>query len=135
MSAFMRIKLAAVGMLVAGTALAADRTAPAYFLDTVMAASTAQQLALACPSVSVNLDVVSKASGDVLEKLKADGFDTTSETLGMQDTNAEFAKRQAAFLAQHDLAEGADADAVCSAARVEMAQNTQIGAYLMEVAQ
>ena len=113
-------------------AFAADRPAPAYFLDVVMASSTAQQLALACPSISVDVIVVAKASGEVMTQLETDGFDTTTDSLGMTDTSDAFAARQDAFLARHDLQDGATADVVCAAARAEMAQGTLIGSYLME---
>lgn len=129
------ITLASAALTLAGSsAFAADRPAPAYFLDTVMAVSTAQQLALSCPSISVNVVVISNASGKVMSQLDTDGFDTSSETLGMLDTSDAFAARQAAFMARHDL-EGANGDAVCAAARREITEKTVIGTYLMEVAQ
>ncbi len=114
---------------------AADRPAPDYFIDAVMATTTAKQLALACADISINLPVVSADSGAVMDRLKADGFDTATDTLGMTDPSAQIAAMQVAFLDKHNLQEGAAQRDVCSAARVEMAEGSQIGTYLMEVAQ
>ena len=100
-----------------------------------MATSTAQQLARACPEISIDPDVVSRASGEILVRLEEDGFDTSTGELGMEDASADILARQEAFLAKHDLADGASPELVCAAARVEMAEGTQIGGYLVEVAQ
>ena len=111
------------------------RPAPAYFLDAIVASTTAQQLARSCPDVSVDPVVVSNASGGVLNRLEADGFDVTTADLGMQDATDAIKERQDAFLAKHTLSDGASIESVCAAARVEMAEGTQIGTYLVEVSE
>lgn len=121
--------------LCATPAWAELRPAPGYFLDAIVATSTAQQLAQSCPEISVDPVVVSKASGDVLTQLEADGFDVNAADLGMLDATEEILKRQADFLDKHALSDGAETDDVCAAARQEMAEGSQIGTYLVEVAQ
>lgn len=111
------------------------RPAPAYFLDAIVATSTAQQLAQSCPDISIDPVIVSQASGDVLTQLEADGFDVSADDMGMLDASAEIQERQDAFLTKHALSNGAQTDEVCAAARLEMAEGTQIGTYLVEVSQ
>lgn len=121
--------------LCATPALADLRPAPGYFLDAIVATSTAQQLARSCPTVSIDPVVVSNATGEVLERLASDGFDVNQSDMGMLDASADIKARQDAFVAKHDLQNGADTDAVCAAAQMEMAEDTQIGRYLVEVSQ
>jgi len=111
------------------------RPAPDYFLDAIVATSTAQELARACPTVSIDPVVLGNASGDVLSQLEEDGFDVLADDLGMEDTGPGIKLRQDAFVAKHGLANGAETEAVCAAARSEMAEGTQIGTYLVEVSQ
>ncbi len=111
------------------------RPAPEYFLDVIVATSTAQELARACPTVSIDPVVVGNASGAVLSQLEEDGFDVLADDLGMEDTGPGIQQRQDAFVAKHGLADRADAETVCAAARLEMAEGTQIGTYLVEVTQ
>ncbi len=130
------IRTAVISCAICATPAWAElRPAPGYFLDAIVATSTAQQLAQSCPEISVDPVVVSQASGDVLTQLEADGFDVAASDLGMLDASAEIQQRQDAFLSKHDLSNGANTDDVCAAARVEMAEGTQIGAYLVEVGQ
>ncbi len=121
--------------LCASPAWAELRPAPGYFLDAIVATSTAQQLALSCPGVSIDPVAVSRGTDDVLIRLETDGFDVNSDDMGMLDASTEIQERQDAFLTKHALSNGAEADDVCAAARVEMAEGTQIGTYLMEVGQ
>ncbi len=116
-------------------ALADLRPAPGYFLDAIVATSTAQQLATSCPEISIDPVVISNATGDVLSRLEADGFDVAADDLGMLDASSDIETRQNAFLAKHALADGASTDAVCAAARGEIADGTQIGSFLLEVSQ
>ncbi|WP_172676925.1 DUF5333 family protein [Aestuariivita boseongensis] len=111
------------------------RPAPGYFLDAIVATSTAQQLARSCPEVSVDPVVISRSTGEVLGQLEADGFDVNQSDMGMLDASADIKSRQDAFLAKHSLADGASTEAVCAAAKLEIADETLIGSYLVEVAQ
>lgn len=121
--------------LCASPAWAELRPAPGYFLDAIVATSTAQQLAQSCSEISIDPVVVSQASSDVLTQLEADGFNVNADDMGMLDASEEIQQRQDAFLAKHALTNGAQTDDVCAAARVEMAEGTQIGTYLVEVGQ
>lgn len=129
------IRLAAIIAVIAVSAQASERPAPEYFVDAVMATTTARQLALACPQVSINLPVISVASGKVMAQLEQDGFDTSSDTLGMIDPVDEITKRQQAFMARHNLKTGAATRIVCDAAKAEISQSSKIGTYLLELKQ
>ncbi len=122
----------AVGL--GGVAQAQDdaRAAPEYFIKAIIDASTAQQLAMICPRVKLDLPVVEQVTGDVMARLEQDGFDLNSETLGMVDPGDELVARQRAFMAKHDL-DNAEQEDVCAAARAEMAEGSVIGSYLTEV--
>lgn len=130
------IRAAIIACALCATPAWADlRPAPGYFLDAIVATSTAQQLALSCPEVSIDPVIIGKASGAVLTQLEADGFDVNAADMGMLDASADIQARQEAFVAKHGLAEGASTEAVCAAARAEMADGTDIGTYLVEVAE
>lgn len=129
------IRVAAIFAVCASAAQAADRPAPAYFVDAVMATTTAKQLALACPQISINPVVVSKDAEAVMNQLNTDGFDTSLESLGMVDPSQDIAVMQVAFMDKHKLAEGAAAKIVCAAAKAEIAEGSRIGTYLLEVEQ
>lgn len=129
------IRATAIFVLCASAAQAADRPAPVYFVDAVMATTTAKQLALACPQISINPVVVSKDAEAVMNQLNADGFDTSQESLGMVDPSQDIAVMQVAFMDKHKLAEGAAAETVCAAAKAEIAEGSRIGTYLLEVEQ
>jgi hypothetical protein len=119
----------------ASAAQAADRPAPAYFVDAVMATTTAKQLAFACPQISINPVVVSGDAEVVMGQLNTDGFDTSLESLGMVDPTQDIAAMQVAFMDKHQLAEGAATETVCTAAKAEIAEGSRIGTYLLEVEQ
>jgi hypothetical protein len=129
------IRAAVIFALCASAVQAADRPAPDYFVDAVMATTTAKQLALACPQISINLVVVSNDAEVVMSQLKTDGFDTGQETLGMVDPTQDIAVMQVAFMDKHKLAEGAATETVCAAAKAEIAAGSRIGTYLLEVEQ
>ncbi len=129
------IKAAVIIAVCASAAQAADRPAPVYFVDAVMATTTAKQLALACPQISINLAVVGDDAEVVMDQLKADGFDTGTETLGMVDPSQDISVMQVAFMDKHKLAEGAATETVCTAAKAEIAEGSRIGTYLLEVDQ
>ena len=119
--------------LTASVAWADLRPAPGSFLDTVVAASTAQQLALACPILSINPGVITEASSQVMARLEDEGFDITREDLGMEDATAAIRARQNAFLEKHGLFDGAPTADVCASGISEIAEATAIGQFLLEV--
>ena len=130
-----RIKLATITLTFAGFAgavVAADRPAPAYYLDALINTTTAQQLALACPSLSVDLAVMAQASGVVINRLEADGFTMTAEQTGMRPSEDALATRQQAFVAKHGL-DQPTSERVCAAGKAEIAEGTVMGSYLVEV--
>ncbi|MEP3920988.1 DUF5333 family protein [Ascidiaceihabitans sp.] len=117
---------------VAGTGQAAERPAPDYYLDALIDTTTAQQLALSCPTLSVNLPRVAQATGDVIARLEEDGFTMTAEQTGMEDATDALASRQDAFVTKYGL-QNPSADAVCAAGRAEIQEGTVMGSYLIEV--
>ena len=129
------IKATAIFALCASAVQAADRPAPAYFVDAVMATTTAKQLVLACPQIRINLAVVGDDAEVVMDQLKADGFDTSNETLGMVYPSQDITVMQVAFMDKHKLVEGVAAETVCTAAKAEIAEGSRIGTYLLEVEQ
>lgn len=124
---------AAVAFCVATSAVSAsERPAPEYYLDALIDTTTAQQLALACPTLSVNLPRVAQATGDVIARLEEDGFTMTAEQTGMEDATDALASRQDAFVTKYGL-QNPSADAVCAAGRAEIQEGTVMGSYLIEV--
>lgn len=115
-------------------ALAEDRVAPPeYFVATAMETSTAQVLAISCPTLSVDLGAMARRTETALNQLTEDGF--TPETLEqkLEDPTDAIAERQDAFMAKHGLETGAEQSAVCAAGRAEIEEGTAIGALLLEV--
>lgn len=126
------IRLVVISLALATPALAADQVpAPAYFVTTVMETSTAQQLALSCPEVSVNPVHMTQRTETVLEQLNADGFTEENLNERMQDPTEAIAVLQQGFLEKHDLVEGAEVAAVCAAAQAEIAEQSGIGHLLI----
>ena len=125
------MRVALIIALSAGAALAEDREAPAYYLDEIVAVTTAQRLADFCADVDFAIERAVENSGLLIERLEADGFDTGTATLGMKPSGAEILKRQDAFMAKHDMSLD---DPACRAAKIEIAEKTAIGGYLKEVA-
>lgn len=111
---------------------ASERPAPEYYLDALIDTTTAQQLALACPTLSVNLPRVAQATGDVIARLEEDGFTMTAEQTGMEDATDALASRQNAFVSKYGL-QDPSAEAVCAAGRAEIQEGTVMGSYLIEV--
>ncbi|SPH21732.1 hypothetical protein ASD8599_02483 [Ascidiaceihabitans donghaensis] len=118
--------------VVTGAVSASERPAPEYYLDALIDTTTAQQLALACPTLSVNLPRVAQATGDVIARLEEDGFTMTAEQTGMEDATDALASRQDAFVTKYGL-QNPSADAVCAAGRAEIQEGTVMGSYLIEV--
>ena len=109
--------------------------APDYFVTTVMETSTAQQVAVSCPILSINPALMADRSEAALARLAEDGF--TPDTLETQMANPAdaIAVLQDAFMAKHDLGADGSQAAVCAAGKAEIADGTGIGALLLEVAQ
>lgn len=129
-----------VALLIAGPALAQDaaeavelKPAPDYFVETVVATTTAQQLALSCAALSLNPPVVQQATSEVLSRLEADGFDVGRTDGGMDDPSDRFTALQQAFLQKHGLREGIDEASVCRAGMAEINEGSEIGSYLLVV--
>ena len=129
-----------VALLIAGPALAQDaaeevelKPAPDYFVETVVATTTAQQLALSCRALSLNPPVVQQATSEILARLEEDGFDVERADGGMDDPSDRFTALQQAFLEKHGLSEGIDEASVCRAGLAEINEGTEIGGYLLVV--
>ena len=130
---FTLVRCAAAGLtLWATAATAADRPAPDYYLAALINTTTAQQLALSCPTLSVDLAAMADASGVVINKLEADGFTMTAEQTGMTDSADALAARQDAFVAKHGLTTPS-LELVCAAGKAEIAEGTTMGSFLIEV--
>jgi hypothetical protein len=112
--------------------VAADRPAPEYYLEALIDTTTAQQLALSCPTLSVDLAAMAEASGVVINRLEVDGFTMTAEQTGMTDSADALAARQDAFVAKHGL-DTPSPDLVCAAGKAEIAEGTKMGSFLIEV--
>lgn len=121
-----------VALTSAVSAAAQDRPAPDYYLDALINTTIAQQLALACPTLSVNLPRMADAAGAVIARLEEDGFDMTAENTGMADATQELAAMQDAFVVRHGL-EAPDQKAVCAAGVAEISAKSVMGSYLIEV--
>lgn len=109
--------------------------APDYFVDTVMATSTAQMLAVSCPTLSIDLARASILSDGVLARLAEDGFEPDTIEARMEDPSAAVGALQEAFVAKHGLVGQVTAERLCEVGRVEMAEGTGIGSLLMGVSQ
>ena len=126
------LAIASVCMIGANAVSAADRPAPAYYLEALIDTTTAQQLALSCPSLSVDLAVMAEATGVVINRLEADGFTMTAEQTGMLSSEDALTARQQVFVAKHGL-ETPTPDLVCAAGKAEIAEGTVMGSFLIEV--
>ena len=120
----------AVG-LAGGGAEAQTRPAPDYFVEAVIALQAAEQVAKACPDLSLNAPVIQQATMDVMQRLQADGFDVTRADAGMSASKEAFAAAQADFVGRHGLAGSPPAEKVCAAGRSEMSADSLIGRYLI----
>lgn len=98
-----------------------------------MASTTAQALALACATISVNPVALQAVTTDILQRLEADGFDVSRSEAGMLPSTEAFDARQQEFLTKHGLSDTATPDAACAAAEAEMAEGSAIGTLLLTV--
>ena len=107
-----------------------DGAAPDYYIDGLFSVSTAEQFANFCPTIAFDLDRANAVVAGVLKRLSDDGItgDAILELTGVEDGVAAL---QAAFVERHGL-DGAAQDAVCTAARSEIAAGSTIGDILVE---
>jgi hypothetical protein len=129
------VRAALIFLALAAPAVAqTPRPAPAYFVDAAHDLTAANALAVSCSAISVNPVATAARSQDVMDRLAADGFDVGAPLAGqMADPVEVFAERRADLLERHGLNDAAPEDAVCAAARAEIAGGTGIGALLLEV--
>ena len=111
------------------------RPAPEYFIQAIIATTTAQALAQACSTLSMNPAAFMTETNKVMAQLEADGFDTTKPYEGMADIAPELQRRQEAFLLRHGLEDTPSEETVCAAGEAEIADGSEIGAYLVIVGQ
>lgn len=128
--------LAMTGLLVVTmqSASAQDRTvAPDYYIDGVFAASMAQQIALSCPTLSVNPVATSTLSGGVLARLESEGYDITNLDFDVRAGQRALDQRVAAFGERTGLQSGALTETVCLAGQREIEAATEVGKLLLIV--
>ena len=126
------IRRASLICLLASPVQADDLTAPDYFVDTVVATGIAQQLARACPTLSLNPQSVAKDSDDLMNQLADDGIMSADEMPWTEDANTRIGAQVQAFLTRTGLDAPTEAK-VCDAGLAEIAEDTAIGRYLLEV--
>jgi hypothetical protein len=120
-------------LLAAPTSAQEARPAPDYFVEAAMATSTANALAIGCPTLSIDPALAVEVTSTAIERLRRDGFDPRALADEMRDPSAEIAALQDAFRAKHRLADGAPEDAICAAGLAEIAEGTGVGVLLVEV--
>lgn len=126
------IRNAVLFCLLAGPVLAEDAVAPDYFVETVVATGVAQQLARACPTLSLNPQTVAKDSDGLMNRLAEDGIMLASEMPWADDASARIEAEVEAFVAEYGL-DAPTEEKVCGAGRAEIAAESAIGRYLLEV--
>lgn len=119
--------------LLAAPAAAETVPAPAYFAEGVFASSTAEALARACPTLTMDPIRAARMSEEVLRRLARDGFDPANLLTRMDDPAPAIAALQDAFLARHGLADDTSPRAACAAGHATMEEGTPVGALLREV--
>lgn len=127
------IRAAALTLLALPAAAQEQVPAPAYFVTSAMATSTAQILAVNCPTLSIDPAAMTVETAGVLERLERDGFTPENLIERMENPEDRIAVLQEAFLAKHDLTEGATVGTICAAGLREMSEGSVIGALLLEV--
>lgn len=125
----------AMAVLPPVVALADDlRPAPDYFVDAMTAITTAENIATACPSLVFDATGAADVTTNVLGRLAEDGFDAKNLSAGMADPGDAVRSAQAAFRERHGLSRDGNAFvAICEAGLAEIAEGSQIGAFLAEI--
>ena len=103
---------------------------PDYFIDEIVAANWATQLATFCPSLTVNPVTAAQRSNDVLSRLSEDGIDL--ETMPDGVAVEEIEAKSAEISERYGLA-NPTTEAICEAGAQEIAAETILGRYLLLV--
>ncbi len=131
------MRFAVIGILAAAPVFAQDagelRPAPDWFVEAVVAVTTAEQLARSCAALSLEGQTVHEATTAVMVRLEEDGFDTARPDGGMEPSAEAFRERQEAFMDKHGLTGEITVAMVCAAGRAEIAEGSVIGGYLVEM--
>jgi hypothetical protein len=119
-------------VLLASAAVAQERSAaPEYFVQTLMATATAENIAELCPTLSFDAAAAADRSTEVMERLAAEGHDTKNLTATLQDPAERVRAMQNKFLGRYGLQRtGGDDKLVCDAGMAEIAQGSEIGSFL-----
>ncbi|MDJ0995464.1 MAG: DUF5333 family protein [Dinoroseobacter sp.] len=126
------IRICTCLLLTTGAAFAQElRPAPSYYTDSVFAVTMAEALAQGCSRVGINFGAIQDRMTMLEARLEEDGFNTETPFDQMIDPSPIFGAMQQDFLAKHPI-EGKGEEAVCGAAAVEIANETMIGALLLE---
>jgi hypothetical protein len=130
-------RLAVAVLLAAAPAAAQDLPpAPDYFVRAVFETTTAQSLALACPTLSFELRAASLHGGEVMARLAQDGFDTSSaQGIAVSGFEEALEALRAPFVARHDLEADPSNENACRAGMAEIAAGTGIARFLLAVGQ
>ncbi len=107
------------------------RPAPDYFVEAVVASTTAQQIARACDTLSLDPPKVQNMTAEILRRLQDDGFDIERADGGMLESQEKFAAEQVKFMAKHDLQGIISSDMICAAGQIEIEEGTAIGGLLV----
>lgn len=126
--------LAGTGLVSGAAGQEADalRPTPDYFAEALFDLSTAQALARACRTVSVDPVRVQDRAGRLLTALEADGFSIDAPQDEMENPEAAIAALQAEFVERHAI-EAPEEVRVCEVAMTEIADGSGIGRLLVEV--
>ena len=117
--------------LAPGMASAEDlRPAPEYYVETLFALTMAEALATSCSTMGMDLLAAGAATGELQDKLEADGFDRDQPFAQMIDPAPALRALQEAFLEKHPDLAAPDEAQVCAVARAELEQETRVGRYL-----
>ncbi len=110
------------------------RPAPGYFVDAMVAITTAENIATTCPNLSFDAVAASDVTTEVMEALAADGFDGKNLQGSMADPAEAVRGKQAAFREKHKLAQDeADFIRICMAGFAEIREASQVGGFLIEI--
>lgn len=108
--------------------------APGYFVDAVFETTMAQSLALSCPQLSFEIREASLYSGEVMARLNDEGFDTNSpDGVAVSGFNESLSERVEPFLARYGLDTDTSAQNACAAGLAELAADSPVARFLIEV--
>ena len=126
-------RAAVLSLVLVAPAVAQPADPVSDFADAVFAATAAQAVALACPTLSLDFVAASRLSDRTLGALGDAGVDPATLPDHPSDPYGAIAAAQDAFRARHGLVDGADAGVVCAAGAAEIADRSGIGILLVEV--